>query len=288
MSGQGRVGIVNFINTSPLYIPWRELPPLPGWQVREGPPTLLNQMLKGGELDVGLISSFAYGLDSDWYYLLPDLSISATGPVGSVILLSRRPINELNGELVLLTPHSATSVNLLKIILEDFYGIQPLYKTGGFDEWDRTDPLPQAYLAIGDEALRLRSQHTDLLQLDLAKVWLAETGLPFVFAVWAVRRDSWERDPEGIRRLHVRLVECHEKGNQELERISRLVAPRIPMDPYDCLAYLRGIDLGLSREGREGLRSFFNALHRRGVLSVVRDLSFPPLDVLRETNLGNV
>jgi chorismate dehydratase len=287
MSVQARAGIVNFINTSPIYVPWQELPPLAGWQLMEGPPTLLNRLLRQGELDAGLISSFAYGFDSDRYYLLPDLSISATGPVGSVILLSRRPVDELNGQLVLLTSHSATSANLLKIILEDFYRVQPLYKTGGFSEWDGMDPAPQAYLAIGDEALRLRSLRTDLLQLDLAKVWLTETGLPFVFAVWAVRRDSWERDPEGIRRLHRRLVECHEKGSRELERISRLVAHRIPMDPYECLAYLKGIDLGLSQESQQGLRSFFSALYRRGALIAVRDLAFPPLEARPELSLGN-
>ncbi|MCK4426470.1 MAG: menaquinone biosynthesis protein, partial [Deltaproteobacteria bacterium] len=223
-----KLGIVNFINTSPIYVPWQEMDPLNGWVVEEGPPTLLNNHLAQGKLDAGIVSSYAYGLNADRYYILPNLSISATGPVGSVILLSKVPIEELNEKLVLLTPQSATSVNLLHIILEDFLGIRPIFRTGNFKELS-ANPAAQAYLAIGDEALRLRSNRDNLFRSDLAKIWLDHTGLPFVFAVWAVREESWIARPEKIRLLHKRLSECYQKGLKELERISNLVAHKIPM-----------------------------------------------------------
>jgi len=270
-----KVGIVNFINTSPIYIPWQEMGTLKGWVVEEAPPTCLNRHLVRGKLDAGSISSFAYGLDSHRYYILQDLSISATGPVGSVILLSKVPIEELHEKLVLLTSQSATSVNLLYIILEDFLGIRPIFRTGNFKEMS-TNPVAQAYLAIGDEALRLSFNRDNLFRSDLAKIWLDYTGLPFVFAVWAVREESWIAWPDKIRLLHRRLSECYHKGMKELERISNLVAPRIPMASSDCLEYLKGIELDFSEEKQKGLLHFFQLLHDRDDFPRVLELKMLP------------
>jgi chorismate dehydratase len=266
-----RLGIVNFINTSPIYIPWQEMGALKGWVVEEAPPTCLNRHLARGKLDAGSISSYAYGLNAGRYYILDNLSISATGPVGSVILLSKVPIEELHEKLVLLTSQSATSVNLLHIILEDFLGIRPVFRTGNFKELS-ANPSAQAYLAIGDEALRLRFQRDSLFRSDLAKIWLDHTGLPFVFAVWAVREESWIAWPDRIRLLHRRLSECHHKGMKELERISNLVAPRIPMDSSDCLEYLKGIELDFSEKKQKGLLLFFRLLHDRNDFPRVLEL----------------
>jgi chorismate dehydratase len=273
-----KLGMVNFINTSPIYVPWQEMSPLNGWVVEEGAPTLLNSRLARGKLDAGIVSSYAYGLNADRYYILPDLSISATGPVGSVILLSKVPIEELHEKLVLLTPQSATSVNLLYIILEDFLGLRPIFRTGNFKELS-ANPVAQAYLAIGDEALRLRADSDNLFRSDLAKTWLDHTGLPFVFAVWAVREESWIAWPKKIRLLYNRLRECHQKGLKELERISNLVAPRIPMASLDCLEYLKGIELDLSEEKQQGLLHFFRLLHDRG--------GFPRVLKLKTLTVGN-
>ncbi len=272
-----KLGIVNFINTSPIYVPWQEMDPLNGWVVEEGPPTLLNNHLAQGKLDAGIVSSYAYGLNADRYYILPDLSISATGPVGSVILLSKVPIEKLNEKLVLLTPQSATSINLLHIILEDFLGIRPIFRTGNFKELS-ANPVAQAYLAIGDEALRLRSNRDNLFRSDLAKIWLDHTGLPFVFAVWAVREESWIARPEKIRLLHKRLSECYQKGLKELERISNLVAHKIPMTSSDCLEYLKGIELDLSEKKQQGLLHFFRMLYDRGDFPRISELKMLPVD----------
>jgi len=270
-----KLGMVNFINTSPIYIPWQEMGPLNGWVVEEGAPTLLNSHLAQGKLDAGIVSSYTYGLNADRYYILPDLSISATGPVGSVILLSKVPIEELHEKLVLLTSQSATSVTLLHIILEDFLGLRPIFRTGNFKELS-ANPVAQAYLAIGDEALRLRSNSDNLFRSDLAKIWLDHAGLPFVFAVWAVREESWIAWPGKIRLLHKRLSKCYQKGLKELEYISNLVAPRIPMTSSECLEYLKGIELDLSEKKQQGLLHFFRLLYDRGNFPRVLELKTLP------------
>jgi chorismate dehydratase len=176
--------------------------------------------------------------------------------VGSVLLFSRTPINKLDGKKIYLTCQSATSINLLHVILEHFSGMRPEYETGNFDSFD-ADANISAYLAIGDEALRLRDMETGLHMYDLAEIWIRETGLPFVFAVWAVRKKSWEKNMEMIRRLHAHLNLCLQKGRNNLEEISASVAGRIPMSVSDCTAYLRGIELDLSPEKEKGLMEFF-------------------------------
>ena len=117
-----RLGVVNFINTAPLLIPLREQGEIEGWEIVEDTPAALNKMLGKGEIDMGLVSSFAYAKDFNDYLVLRDYCISATGNVGSVVLYSRLPIYELSGKTVCLTNQSATSINLLYIILEYFNG----------------------------------------------------------------------------------------------------------------------------------------------------------------------
>ncbi len=254
--------MVNFINTAPVYIPWQEHGAHPAWEIVEGTPTELNAMLKAGELDAGLVSSYAYGLDHQDYFLLPDLGISATGAVGSVLLFSKVPVQDLHARVVGLTPQSATSVNLLRIILERFVGVRPRYRTGCFMELEQGDAA--AYLSIGDEALRRRAANREFMQYDLAKIWLDHTGLPFVFAVCAVRAQSMEQRSDDIAGLGAALSACRDRGSRDMERISAMVAGRIPMDVEACLKYLEGIEFDLSPDKQKGLLYFFKILSEMG------------------------
>ncbi|MGQ9746093.1 MAG: menaquinone biosynthetic enzyme MqnA/MqnD family protein [Dissulfurimicrobium sp.] len=267
-----RVGFVNFINTSQIYIPWKESGGEPGWDVVEGPPTLLNRLLETGKIDTGIVSSYFYGMNHQKYVIFPDLSISATGSVGSVTLFSKTPVRNLGDGIVVTTKQSATSVNLLKIVLEDFFRVKPVYITGDFSLLNKLGSKALAYLAIGDEALRLR-ETTNLNQIDLAEIWLKHTGLPFVFAVWAIKKERIKDVSDALARLNERLNNCRLQGQREIERISSLVAPRIPMDKAKCLDYLKGIELDLSEEKQRGLLYFFDLLKRRGEFPTITSLN---------------
>ena len=91
-----------------------------GYEFVEGVPSALNYMLRMGEVDVSPSSSIEYLRHSDEYVIVEDHSISSMGPVGSIILLSGKPIEELNGLSVLTSSQSETSVALLEIILRKF------------------------------------------------------------------------------------------------------------------------------------------------------------------------
>lgn len=259
-----RIGMVNFINTAPLYEVWRESVRRRDWLVTEAPPSVLNRMLFDGELDLGFVSSHEYASHPGNYKILSNLSISATGPVGSVFLFSEVDFSELSERLVLLSSQSQTSVSLVKIILEEFYGVRPHYVSGLASEIGDDLVRPAAVLAIGDEALRLSEAGAYPYKLDLGEAWSRETGLPFVFAVWAVREEFCRKDPDTVVAIHHELLRCVEEGRARLAEISARVAPRIPMAVDNCRRYLQGIEYDLSDEKLQALTHFFEYLIKRG------------------------
>lgn len=173
-----RIGMVNFINTAPIYEIWKERVDRPDWQMIGAPPTTLNSLLAEDRLDLGFVSSYEYARRPQRYQIMADLSISATGPVGSVFLFSKLNPRALSGKQVLLTGQSDTSVCLAKIILEEFFQTRPEYQVGEvFSELEHVDRA-DAVLAIGDEALRLKLENRYPVQLDLGETWHQATSLP--------------------------------------------------------------------------------------------------------------
>lgn len=259
--GTARIGMVNYINTAPIYEPWKRRGSKDGWHVHEAPPAALNRMLAAGELDLGFVSCIEYAKHPWLYRILPGLSISANGPVGSVFLFSKLPIKELDGEEVLLTSQSDTSVMLTKVVLEEFYGVRPQYIRGEIED---TQEVCSALLAIGDEALRIDQEGEFVCKIDLGEIWKEKTGLPFVFAVCAVREEYCVAQPQTLYKVHQQLVEsCHE-GLSRLKDICMIAAPRIPMEVTDCYDYLQGIEYDLGSEKQAALDRFFHLLIQRG------------------------
>lgn len=257
-----RIGMVNYINVAPIYEPWKRRGSEADWHIEEAPPSTLNKMLAAGEIDLGFVSCLEYGIHPQLYRILPDLSISANGPVGSVFLFSKIPIEKLDGKRVLLSSQSDTSVLLTKVVLENFYGVQPEYVRGEVKGEFREECT--ALLAIGDDALRLLEEQGFECQLDLGEIWKKHTGLPFVFAVCAVREEFCRAEPELLETVHRRFVECREEGSGRLKDICQIAAPRIPMEVCKCFDYLKGIEYDLGEKKCEALQKFFGYLIQRG------------------------
>lgn len=260
-----RIGMVKYLNTAPIHEQWKATVDRPEWQMIEAPPATLNKMLLDGEIDLGFVSSFEYGAHPEQYKILPGLSISANGPVGSVFLFSHAPFTQLDGADILLSAQSDTSVQLVKIILEEFHGVKPKYQRGEImAAGEREFP---AVLAIGDEALRLVEQSTYLYQFDLGDIWKRQTGLPFVFSVCAVQRSFCDREPELLAEIHGELLRCRNEGKEKLQEICKIAAPRIPLTEKQCFDYLTAIEYDFSASKRKALETFFQILIKRGMIS---------------------
>ncbi|MBW2506455.1 MAG: menaquinone biosynthesis protein [Deltaproteobacteria bacterium] len=258
-----RIGMVNFINTAPLYDVWLRTVNRPEWTVVEESPSALNRMLYADQLDMGLVSSQEYAIHPENYLLLDDISISASGPVGSVFLFSRCAPEYLANKRLLLSGQSQTSVSLVKIILENFYRVKPIYATGSALEAQHEDDIA-GVLAIGDEALILARNKIYPYKIDLGRIWHEMTSLPFVYAVWAMRVEFCRMNPGTVREIHRELLRCRQAGRDELKNISRRVSSRVSMEADVCYTYLLGIEHDLDPEKKRGLVRFINYLIERG------------------------
>ncbi len=170
-----RIGSVPYLNARPLV---HGLDPAPLLL----PPAPLADALHGGELDVALVP-IAECLLHNEYDLVDGIAIAARNSVYSVILTSDKP-REI-WKSISLDPASRSSVLLTRVIVEFFWKQDIRYDTTGAP----TD----ARLIIGDPARDFRREYSHASVIDLAEEWTRYTCLPFVFAVWAVRRSCSTR-----------------------------------------------------------------------------------------------
>jgi chorismate dehydratase len=257
-----RVGIVNFLNSKPL-----------AWGFLKGhhadlfastyhPPAMVARLLGQGALDIGLIPSVEVqripGLK-----ILPDLCVASTHEVKSVILVSRGPLEQVRR--VALDQNSRTSVALLRILLQE-RGIHPEYLH------ERPDPErmlseADAALLIGDPALKVERDKYHVI--DLAAEWHALTGLPFVFAVWAVRAGVDLPDLPFYFKSSLRY------GLSSVDTLSREAAAELGLDSADVRSYLtENLHYFLRQEELAGLEEFYRRAHAHGLILEPRPLEF--------------
>jgi chorismate dehydratase len=261
-----RLGRIPWINCYPIYGAIdRGLISLPA-EIVSGTASELNDLMATGALQVSVVSAVEYARNAALYDLLPDLAITCDGAVHSVALFSHRPIEELTGRTVLLSASSRTSVLLLELLCRHRWGIAPHFATARAEAADLASlaGLPHdAVLVIGDAALHLSAQRHYPVRVDLGEEWKQWTGLPFVFAVWASRRDA---PTARVRTVHRRLIESREWGLAHLDELATAAAADTGVAQSVCRAYLGDLDYALSYRHLAGLTDFFRRLAQDGLV----------------------
>lgn len=266
-TGRMRVGKVSFLNTLPIFHPLESGAVQHDFDIIDGTPAALNALLASDQLDLGVVSSIEYARHFEKYLLLPDLSISCKDEVCSVLLLSRLPLRELGGQEILLTPKSHTSMALLKLLFARRFTVTPRYRVTDYHACGSRWPAgAQAVLAIGDDALQLRQNPEVAMALDLGAAWHEWTGHPFVFAVWALRRETLAQRDGLIQKAHATLLAAREYGLGHLEEIATAVDQCSWFSRQECVKYLQTIEYDLDGDKKKGLRLFFDMLYETGEL----------------------
>lgn len=260
-----RVGIVNFLNSRPLA--WGFLKGHHGDLFRASfhPPALVAQLMAQGGLDVGLIPSVEVqripGLR-----VLPDLCVSATHEVRSVVLVATKPIREVRR--LALDVNSRTSVALTRILCAERWGIDP-EMVDQRPVLERMLSVADAALVIGDPALKIDRERYRVI--DLAAEWKSLTGLPFVFAVWAVRPGVDLPDLSFYFKSSLRF------GLQSLDTMVREAAAELDLDSEMVHAYLtENLRYFLQDQEIAGLETFWRLAARHGLVDDPRPLDLVP------------
>jgi chorismate dehydratase len=187
-----KVARIPYLNAEPFYAGWGYAPP---FDVVDMVPSALGRAARAGEIDGGLMATADYiELENEFELVDPRLGVAASRHVRSVVLLSNEPPSGLDGHRIALTDESSTSVRLLKLLARARWKIDatwvPEHEIDG-------DPRGQVtgLLLIGDRALEAMAAPEGWVRtIDLATEWWMWQELPFVFAVWVVRRTLPERE----------------------------------------------------------------------------------------------
>jgi chorismate dehydratase len=258
MDNPVRIGAVNYLNTKPLICDLEEL--APEAELILDLPSRLADRLAAGSLDVALIPVIEY-FRAGSYSVVPDISIASRGPVLSVTLFSKVPRADIRR--VALDIGSRTSAALTQILLRNRYGVEPQVVPLAIDR-AAEDVDADAVLLIGDRAMRACLPGF-AFAFDLGQEWADWTGLPFVYAVWAVRPGV---DLGGVADA---LAEAKRRGLARVGPIAHDEAPKLGLDAGFCRRYLANIihfDLGPREQA--GLHHYYMlaceaGLARRGV-----------------------
>ncbi len=259
------IGRISYINVAPVYH-GLDNGQQPDWlKMVDGAPNVLNRMMMEEKIDISPVSSVAYARNHDRWMVLPDLSISCFGEVMSVILAAKSPIEELDGKKILLTRDSATSVDLLKLVFAK-KGVTPLFETGVIKSPEDVPEGFEGALIIGDAALTGNWSGQYEHVWDLGKLWLELTGLPFVFALWTVRRSFAEENPDTVSRIVELFRVSKETGNGMMDEIAGAAAGKLSLSSALCRRYYELLDCDLSPLHKKGAEMFFQGLWEQGIL----------------------
>lgn len=253
-----RVGHIQFLNCLPIYWGLVQSGAILDMELVKDNPDTLSNMLVAGDLDIGPISLVEYLRNADDLVVLPQLAVGSDGPVMSCNLVSQVPFEDLDGARVALGSTSRTTVQLAQLILRERYGVRPDY-FGCVPDLARMMQEAAAGVIIGDPALRAAlydAPRLGLRVLDLGAAWKDWTGLPMVFAVWAVRKDFLAAEPELVREVHQGFLRSRDISLEQVDKVSRQVARWEAFDAETLEKYFTTLDFSLGERQLAGLRQF--------------------------------
>ena len=255
-----RLGAVDYLNARPLVYGLELRTDL--FSLRFDVPSKCAALLHEGSIDVGMIPSIEYERGRD-YRIVPSTGIISDGPVASVALFTKTPIERIRS--IAADTSSRTSYALLRILCLERFGIDPDFQPMPPDPVQMLKRCDAALL-IGDPALFLEHDRLGVDKIDLGEQWKTLTGLPFVWAFWAGRRDALR--PEAV----TALVAARDNGVARSDEVAAAYCG--PERAQRGQSYLReNIQYTLGEREESGLVKYYELAQRAGVVNAL----VPPL-----------
>ena len=263
-----RLGQISFINALPVVLPIEKGIVKLKARTVAAPPGSLNQWLFEKRLDAGAMSAFFYLENADNLELIESVAISSLGAVGSVLLFCRDNVANLSGAQIAVPDSSASSINLLRVLLKETHNIKVTlvpYQTPDFDAAEQGGVLlfgDQALTADGELSMRYN-------RIDLGLWWQEMTSLPMVYGVWGARKEFVETNRQafaeivqalgaakdaGLSSMFTEVLdEAHKRTNLDLQRLEQY--------------YRRNLDFSMGSAHREGLKLYERLCRKHGLIN---------------------
>ena len=269
------VGHIDFLNVLPLSVSY-EHGADEGLKIVRGVPSKLNEDIISGKLDVSNVSSIIYAKHSDKLVILPEICVSSDGAVQSILLISKKPVESLSGEKIILTKKSATSHCLLKIILQKKYSVKPIYEVGQVAPENPIQGESAAALLIGDDALwSYHHRQEKFFYYDLGEQWKNLTGKKMVYALWTANQDFANSYPNLLKEIHSRIKNSFRAVQTDKKNIIESILDKKNFTYAELDSYLgKTIRWNLSADYIEGLKTFYNLAYELNLIENIPKLKF--------------
>ena len=269
-----RIGHIDFLNVLPLNYGYAHA--AQDLQIVYGVPTFLNGELAAGRIDLSNVSSIEYARQSNDLLILPKLCVRADEDVTSIILISRKPIETLRDDKIILTSKSATAQRLLKIILHESYDAAPDYETRPVTVDKPVDDDATAALFIGDDALYLYLHRPkNFYVYDIGKEWRKLTGQQMVYALWTVRKEFAVEEPELFKATYEKILRAFAFGLEHKTEAIKSVLSTKPFTFDELNKYLGGvIKWDLTAEGLDALKLYYEKAAALKLIDAEPELEF--------------
>lgn len=273
MSNKAQVGHIDFINCLPLSYAWQK--DTGGLEIVRNVPSYLNQAVTENRLDVSPVSSIIYARNSEKLLVLPDVSISADGALQSIMLVSRRPLNDLKQAKIALTAKSATSHCLLKIVMAQAYQAEPEYFITARSLADGVLEEAEAVLLIGDDALHAYHHRSgDLHYYDIGDEWKKMTGLMMVYALWVVNRDFASANPAETARIAALIKAGFAFGLRNLKVAAEEFSPSSDFTSEQLIEYIGLLNYQLTSQHQTALLTYYQLAYELKLIEYVPKIQF--------------
>ena len=269
-----RVGHIDFLNVLPLSYGYGTC--AGDLTIVRGVPTFLNDELRAGRIDLSNVSSIEYARQGGELLILPRLCVRADCDVTSIVLVSRKPIEQIRDDKVVLTSKSATAQRLLKIILHDSCDAAPHYVTRPVAVDSPVDDDATAALLIGDDALYIYLHRPQGFYVyDLGCEWHKLTGKQMVYALWTVRKKYAAAEPALLQATYEKILRAFEYGIAHKTDAIKSVLPTKPFTFDELDRYLGGaIKWDLTAEAVDALKLYYRKAAALKLIDTIPELHF--------------
>jgi chorismate dehydratase len=262
-----KIGFIKYSNCFPLYWTFKtRRSPRP--EIILGYPSQLNFLLRSQKLALSAISSVEYARAQSQYLLIDNISLNSRGYIKSVLFLSHKRIENLSGKKIVLTPASATSQIVLKILLDFFKNKKVSYISS---------PLPEAVgiLLIGDEALKYENKIYSF-QYDLGKLWEEIFCQPIIFALWAVNKSAWQKNKKMINYYAQEIIWAKENLNFNSPQFIKAAIKQYPQLKIDFKEYYQRLGYNLREEEKSAFLFLIERASKLNLSPPLKKLEFLP------------